>query len=147
MKWSVGSTPIVEETFMDTQQIRQQTRTIAMVGASDKPARASYHVLEFLLQHGFTVYPVNPLLHGKQIHGQRVYASLADCPAPVDMVDIFRNTDDAAAVIDDAIALKGLLHIKTLWCQLGVVPVAAATRAETEGLRVVMDRCPAIEWR
>lgn len=127
--------------------IKETTRTIAMVGASNKPERASYRVMEFLLSKGYTVYPVNPSLHGQKIHGQPVYVSLAECPAPVDMVDIFRNTEDAAFVIDEAISLRHSLQIKTIWCQLGVTPKEAAGRAEAAGLTVVMDRCPAIEWR
>lgn len=124
----------------------QSTKTIALIGASNKPERASHHVMQFLLTRGYRVTPVNPGLAGQTIHGQTVVASLADCTAPIDMVDIFRNTDDAAKVIDEAIALKDKLHIKTIWCQLGVTPVDAAKRAEAAGLTVVMDRCPAIEW-
>jgi hypothetical protein len=101
----------------------------------------------FLLSCDYVVYPVNPGLAGQEIQGQRVYASLAECPAPIDMVDIFRNTDDAATVVDEAIALKDVLQIKTIWCQLGVTPHEAAARAEAAGLTVVMDRCPAIDWR
>lgn len=127
--------------------IQSITRTIALVGASNKPERASYHVMEFLLARGYIVHPVNPALVGQKIHGQSVAGSLAECPAPIDMVDIFRNTDDAAAVIDEAIALKDALHIKTIWCQLGVTPVEAGARAEAAGLNFVMDRCPAIDWR
>lgn len=129
------------------KDIQHSTRTIALVGASDKPDRASYRVMWFLLGRGYSVYPVNPKLHGKEIQGQPVYVSLAECPGPIDMVDIFRNTDDAATVIDEAIALRHTLNIKTIWCQLGVMPVKAAKRAENAGLRVVMDRCPAIEWQ
>lgn len=129
------------------QRIAAQVRTIALVGASPKPERPSYGVMKFLIEKGFTVYPVNPGLHGQEILGQPVYASLAECPTPIDMVDIFRNTDAAAEVIDEAIALRHSLGIKLLWCQLGVVPTEAAARAEAAGLTVVMDRCPAIEWR
>lgn len=131
----------------DLKQLATVTTTIALIGASDKPERASYHVMEFLLRSGHTVFPVNPGLHGQSILGQPVYVSLSECPAPIDMVDIFRNTEAAADVIDEAIALRHSLMIKTIWCQLGVVPVEAAKRAEAAGLRVVMDRCPAIEWR
>lgn len=130
-----------------TREIAATTRTIALIGASNKPDRASNHVMEFLLATGYVVHPVNPGLAGQTIHGQLVYASLADCPAPIDMVDIFRNTEDAAGVIDDAIALKDKLSIRTVWCQLGVKPVEAAARAEAAGLTVVMDRCPAMDWR
>ena len=131
----------------DIQQLAHKTKTIALIGASNKPERPSYGVMQFLLSKGYTVYPVNPGLHGQEILGQPVYVSLAECPAPVDMVDIFRNTDDAALVIDEAIALRNSLHIKTLWCQLGVLPHEASARAKEAGLIVVMDRCPAIEWR
>lgn len=127
--------------------IQNTTRTIALIGASNKPERASHHVLQFLLARGYVVHPVNPGLAGQQLLGQTVYATLADCPAPVDMVDIFRNTADAATVIDEAIALKERLRISTIWCQLGVTPHDAAARAKAAGLQVVMDRCPAIDWR
>lgn len=129
------------------KDVAAQTKTIAMTGASAKPERASYHVMEFLLQRGYRVYPVNPGLAGQEILGQKVYATLADCPAPVDMVDIFRNTDDAAVAVDEAIALKDRLQIKTIWCQLGVTPVEAGRRATAAGLHFVMDYCPAIEWQ
>lgn len=127
--------------------IQHTTRTIALIGASNKPERASYHVMEFLLAKGYIVHPVNPGLAGGKLLGQKVFASLAECSAPINMVDIFCNTDDAATVIDEAIALKDTLQIKTIWCQLGVLPLAAAERARAAGLQVVMDQCPAIEWR
>lgn len=128
------------------QHLAASTKTIALIGASNKPERPSHHVMEFLLARGYRVTPVNPGLAGQRIHGQTVVASLADCTAPIDMVDIFRNTEDAVKVIDEAIALKNKLQLKTIWCQLGVSPVEAAKRAEAAGLTVVMDRCPAIEW-
>lgn len=131
----------------DPKQLAHQVRTIALIGASNKPERASHHVMEFLLSKGYTVYPVNPGLHGQEIHGQPVFVSLAECPAPIDMVDIFRNTDDAADVINEAILLQHSLEIKIIWCQLGVTPKDAAARAEEAGMMVVMDHCPAIEWR
>lgn len=127
--------------------IQHTTRTIALIGASHKPERPSHGVMKFLLSKGYTVYPVNPGLHGQELLGQPVYVSLAECPAPVDMVDIFRNTDDAALVIDEAIALRHTLQIKTIWCQIGVTPLEAGERAKAAGLNFVMDRCPAIEWR
>jgi len=123
------------------------TRTIALIGASNKPDRPSYGVMRFLLARGYTVYPVNPGLHGQEIQGQPVYVSLAECPAPIDMVDIFRNTEAAADIIDEAITLRHSLGIKTIWCQLGVTPHEAAERARAAGLQVVLDKCPAIEWR
>ncbi len=131
----------------ELQEIRRTTKTIALIGASNKPDRPSYRVMWFLLSNGYTVYPVNPSLHGQKILEQDVYVSLAECPAPVDMVDIFRNPADAALVIDEAIALRHSLEIKTIWCQLGIIPKEAAQRACDAGLTVVMDRCPAIEWR
>ena len=127
--------------------IQHHTKTIALIGASNKPDRPSHGVMRFLLSRGYTVYPVNPALHGQEILGQPVYVSLAECPASIDMVDIFCNTEAAAQVIDEAITLRHALSIRTIWCQLGVTPRAAAKRAEEAGLAVVMDRCPAIEWR
>jgi len=128
-------------------EIARQTRTIALIGASNKPERPSHGVMGFLLSRGYVVHPVNPGLAGGELLGQKVYATLPDCPAPIDMVDIFRNTADAATVIDEAIALKDRLHIKTIWCQLGVTPHEAGERAKAAGLNFVMDRCPAIDWR
>ncbi len=128
-------------------ELQHQIRTIALIGASNKPERASHGVLRFLLDKGYTVYPVNPGLAGQELLGQPVYASLAECPAPVDMVDIFRNTADAALVVDEAIALKDKLHIKTVWCQLGVTPIEAGERAKSAGLNFIMDQCPAMAWR
>lgn len=131
----------------DPKSLAGSTRTIAMVGASNKPERPSYGVLRFLLSQGYRVIPVNPGLAGQEIRGCQVVASLADIAEPVDMVDIFRNTEDAAKVIDEAIALKDKLQLKTIWCQLGVMPAEAGKRAEAAGLNFVMNHCPAIEWR
>lgn len=114
---------------------------VALVGASDKPARASHSVMGFLLDRGFAVVPVNPGLAGGHIHGQLVVASLAEA-GPLDMVDVFRRSEDAGAVVDEAIALGA----RAVWLQLGVIDEAAASRARLAGLEVVQDRCPAIEW-
>jgi len=129
---------------LDTDdQIRallQSLKTIALVGYSARPDRASHQVFNFLTQHGYTVIPVNPGLAGQSANGTPIVATLADA-GPVDMVDIFRNSDDAGAVVDEAIAAGA----SAVWMQLGVVNHEAAARAEAAGLRVVMDHCPKIE--
>ena len=118
------------------------TRRVAVVGASDKTWRPSFGVFGFLLARGYDATPVNPLLAGRAIHGRTVVAGLADA-APLEMVDVFRNSSNAGAVVDEAIRLGALV----VWMQLGVVDEAAATRARAAGITVVMDRCPVIEER
>jgi uncharacterized protein len=122
--------------------ILQSTRRIALVGASAKTWRPSHGVMRFLLNHGYDVTPVNPGLEGQQIHGRTVVARL-DGAAPLDMVDIFRNSAHVGRVVDDAIRLGA--HV--IWMQLGVIDDAAAGRARAAGITVVMDRCPVIEER
>lgn len=119
----------------------KETRTIALVGMSDRPDRASYSVMAFLQDHGYRVIPVNPQIAGSHVHGEFVFARLSDIGVPIDMVDIFRRSDAVGAVVDDAIAMGA----KSVWMQIGVVNDAAAARAEAAGMKVVMDRCPAIE--
>ncbi len=121
-------------------------RTIAIVGASANTARPSYFVLKYMLAKGYSVHPINPGMAGQELLGQTVYANLEDVPAPVHMVDIFRNSEAAGAITDTAIALKDKLEIKAVWMQLSVRNDDAAAAAEKAGLRVVMNRCPKIEY-
>mgnify|MGYP001156499696 CR=1 FL=1 len=124
--------------------ILDAVRTIAIVGASANEVRPSFFVLKYLVQKGFTVFAVNPGLAGKEIAGRPVYGRLADVPRPLDMVDIFRNAEAAAGIVDEALALEPLP--KVIWMQLGVRNDAAAARAEAAGVKVVMNRCPKIEY-
>ncbi|ANC42477.1 hypothetical protein A6V27_19940 [Hafnia alvei] len=129
---------------MTEQQIKsilQQVKHIALVGASDKPHRASYEVMAYLLEQGYQVTPVSPKLAGQNLLGQKVYATLAEIPHPVDMVDVFRNSDAAYGVAEEAIAINA----KVLWLQLGVINEQAEQLATEAGLQVVMDRCPKID--
>ncbi len=116
-----------------------------MVGASPKEARPVFGVMKFLLARGYHVIPVNPGQAGKEILGQMTYARLADIPAPIDMVDVFRASDAIAGVVDETLALDPLP--KVIWMQLGIRNDEAARRAEARDVRVVMNRCPAIEWQ
>jgi predicted CoA-binding protein len=128
------------------KKILTETKVIALVGASDKPHRDSNGVMRFLQARGYRVIPVNPVLAGKEVNGETVYAGLKDIPQDqtgrVDMVDIFRNSADAAAPTLEAIEIGA----KFVWMQLGVVNEDAASRARAAGLEVVMDHCPAIEY-
>jgi uncharacterized protein len=126
-------------------KILDEARVFAVVGASNKPDRPSYHVMETLIDRGYTVHPVNPGLAGQEILGRQVYATLSDVPAPVDVVDIFRNSADALGVVEEAIDLRDTLGICVVWMQRGVINMAAAAEAEAAGFAVVMDRCPKIE--
>ncbi|MGU3541058.1 CoA-binding protein [Methylobacterium sp. A54F] len=124
--------------------ILQDTRSIALVGASANPARPSWIVLKYLLDRGYAVTPVNPGLAGQELLGRRVVASLAELPGPVDMVEIFRNAEAAGPLVEAALGLDPAP--KVIWMQLGVRNDAAAARAEARGLTVIMNRCPKIEY-
>jgi uncharacterized protein len=126
-----------------TTNILAQVKTIALVGASANETRPSYSVMKFLLSKKYHVIPVNPGLAGKELLGQLVYASLADIPHTIDMIDIFRNSDAVAEVIVEATNLS--IKPKVIWMQLGVSNDLAAAKAEADGMQVVMNRCPAIE--
>jgi len=119
----------------------RQTRTIAMVGASDRPNRPSYGVMRFLIERGYRVLPVNPQITGEHVHGEYVWRELSQIGEPIDLVDIFRRPEAAGDAVDQAIAVGA----NAVWMQLGVINEEAAARAEAAGLKVVMNRCPAIE--
>jgi predicted CoA-binding protein len=134
-------------TYPDTliKSILRSVKTIAMVGASGNDIRPSYFAMMYLLNKGYKIIPVNPSLAGKEILGQTVYASLKDVPAPVDMVDIFREAKYAPDIARETVAEKERLGVKYLWMQLGVVSEEARAIGEAAGLTVIMDRCPKIE--
>ena len=120
------------------------TKTIAVVGASAKTVRPSYFVVKYLISKGYDVIPVNPGQAGGEICGAKVYASLADIDRPIDMVDVFRSSEAALGVVEEALALDPLP--KVIWMQLTVINHEAAKLAEKAGIKVVMDRCPKIEY-
>jgi uncharacterized protein len=124
--------------------ILNTVKTIAMVGASDKENRPSYFAFKYLLERGYAMIPVNPGRAGGEILGRRIYARLGDIPEPVDMVDIFRASRYALAIVEELLTLAPRPQV--IWMQLGVRNDEAATLAETNGLRVVMNRCPKIEY-
>lgn len=132
------------ETYSDAllSDILREVRTIALVGASPNPERESYIVMKFLQGRGYRVIPVNPAAAGKTILGETVYPDLASLPVRPDMVDIFRNSEAAGPPTDEAITVGA----RVVWMQLGVRNDAAAARARAAGLRVIMDRCPKIDY-
>ena len=120
---------------------------IAVVGITANVDRPSHEVAQFLIEKGYRVIPVNPGLAGQTLFGEAVYGRLADIPEPFDMVDVFRNSEAAGNVTDEAIGLRGKYGIGVIWMQIGVRNDEAAKRAEAAGLTVIMDRCPKIEYR
>ena len=119
----------------------KSVRTIALVGASDRPDRPSNGVMKFLQSRGYRVIPVNPTITGEHIHGEYVWRELSQIGEPIDMVDIFRRSSQVRPIVEQAIEIGA----KAVWMQLGVVDEIAAASAEAAGLKVVMDRCPKIE--
>jgi uncharacterized protein len=125
----------------DIYDLLANARTIAMVGASDRPDRPSYAVMKFLQERGYRVIPVNPQITGEHVHGEYVFRELSQIGEPIDIVDIFRRPIAAGETVDEAIAVGA----KAVWMQIGVINEEAAERAEQAGLKVVMDRCPKID--
>lgn len=125
----------------DIARVLSDTRSIALVGASNKPQRPSYRVMAFLLAQGYQVYPVNPGLAGQYLQGCEVYPNLGAIPGPIDMIDVFRQSRYLDGIVEEARTLGAAV----VWTQLGVVDPDAAASAEQAGIDVVMDRCPAIE--
>jgi predicted CoA-binding protein len=124
--------------------ILNTVKTIAMVGVSNKQSRPSYFVFKYLLERGYRVIPVNPSLAGQDLLGQKVYARLGDVAEPVDMVDLFRASESVLPIVQEALELKPRPQV--IWMQLGIRNDAAAKLAEDHGLKVVMNRCPKIEY-
>jgi uncharacterized protein len=125
----------------DIIDLLKSVRTIALVGASDRPDRPSNRVMKFLQEQGYRVIPVNPMITGEHVHGEYVWRELSQIGETIDMVDIFRRSSEVAPIVEQAIAIGA----KAIWMQLGVIDTAAAARAEAAGLKVVMDHCPKIE--
>ncbi|QDY68684.1 CoA-binding protein [Qingshengfaniella alkalisoli] len=136
----------MDETDRQIETILRRTKVIALVGASAKPERPSHYVGEFLRSKGYRVIGINPGLAGQELYGEIVYASLSDIPAsiPVDMVDIFRRSEQVGPVVDEALEVLPGLH--TIWMQIGVTNEEAAERAQAKGIDVVQNRCPKAEY-
>jgi predicted CoA-binding protein len=125
----------------DIAELLTTARTIAVVGASDRPDRPSYGVMKFLQDHGYRVFPVNPQITGEHVLGEFVWRELAQIGVPIDIVDVFRRPD----AVDEAVEQAVFAGAKAVWMQIGVINEEAAAKAEAAGLKVVMDRCPKIE--
>jgi predicted CoA-binding protein len=128
------------------RRVLREVKVIAMVGASPNWVRPSNFAMKYLMGKGFKVIPINPGHAGREIWGQKVHASLKDVPGPIDMVDIFRSSEAAGQIVDEALAIAKEKGVKAIWMQLGVRNDAAAARAEKAGLTVIMNRCPKIEY-
>ena len=126
----------------EIRDLLQSARTIAMVGASDSPERASWEVMQVLQEHGYRVIPVNPRITGEHVHGEYIWRELGQIGEPIDIVDIFRRSEEVGPIVDQAIAVGA----KAIWMQLGVENAEAAAKAEAAGLKVVMNHCPKIEF-
>jgi len=142
----MGTTPVNHAVYSDSyiRGILNTVKSIALVGVSPKQNRPSYFAFKYLLERGYNMIPVNPGQAGHDILGRRVYAKLADIGEPVDMIDIFRAPQYAVGIVEEALALKPRPQV--IWMQLGVRNEEAAARAEAAGLKVVMNRCPKIEY-
>ncbi len=127
----------------DIAELLTNARTIALVGASDRPSRPSYGVMQFLQDQGYRVLPVNPQITGEHVLGEFVWRELSQIGLPIDIVDVFRRPQAAGDAVDQAI----FVGAKAVWMQIGVINPEAADRAEAAGLKVVMDRCPKLEIR
>lgn len=125
----------------DIKDLLSQSKVVAVIGHSDKPHRTSYRIAQYLRDVGYKVYPVNPVVD--QIDGQKSYASLADVPEPIDIVDVFRRSEHLDQIVADAVAVGA----KSVWTQLGVVDPAAEARANRDGMPIVIDRCIKVEHR
>lgn len=137
-------------THQHLRAVLERTKTIATVGVSLNEVRPSFYVARYLKLKGYKVIPVNPRYAGETAFGETVIASLAEIPReydPIDMVDIFRRSSEAGAVVDEAIEVLLPRGLKTIWMQIGVIDHAAAARAEAKGLTVIMNRCPKIEYQ
>ena len=126
----------------DIAELLTDARTIALIGASDRPDRASYGVMRFLQEQGYRVIPVNPRITGEHVHGEYIWRELSQIGEPIDIVDIFRRSEEVGPIVDQAIAVGA----KAIWMQLGVENAEAAAKAEAAGLKVVMNHCPKIEF-
>ena len=129
-------------TDAEIDELLRGAKTIAVIGASDRPDRASYGVMKFAQDHGFRTIPVNPRITGEHVHGEYIWRELSQIGEPIDIVDIFRKSEEVGPIVDQAIAVGA----KAVWMQLGVEDAEAAAMAEAAGLKVVMNRCPKIEF-